>query len=71
MYGLKFCGEPASMRGLADYQPPKQDVIPRTQGRLRFNERVFFALVEARERIEAWRHDYNHLRPDRTAISAH
>jgi putative transposase len=27
------------------------------------NEHVFLTLAEARETIEAWRHDYNHLRP--------
>ena len=27
------------------------------------NEHVFLSLAEARETIEAWRHDYNHLRP--------
>jgi putative transposase len=27
------------------------------------NEHVFLTLAEAREIIEAWRHDYNHLRP--------
>ena len=28
-----------------------------------FNEHVFLTLAEARETIEAWRQDYNHLRP--------
>ena len=27
------------------------------------NEHVFLSLAEARATIEAWRHDYNHLRP--------
>ncbi len=27
------------------------------------NEHVFLTLAQARETIEAWRHDYNHLRP--------
>ena len=27
-----------------------------------FNEHVFLSLKETRETIEAWRHDYNHLR---------
>ena len=27
------------------------------------NEQVFLTLAEARETIEAWRHDYNHMRP--------
>jgi putative transposase len=27
------------------------------------NEYVFTSLAEARAIIEAWRHDYNHLRP--------
>jgi putative transposase len=27
------------------------------------NEHVFLTLAEARETVEAWRHDYNHLRP--------
>ena len=27
------------------------------------NEHVFLTLAEARETIEAWRHDYNHMRP--------
>src|SRR5690242_8347494 len=27
------------------------------------NEHVFLTLAEARETIEAWRYDYNHLRP--------
>jgi len=27
------------------------------------NEHVFFSLAEARQTIEAWRYDYNHLRP--------
>ena len=27
------------------------------------NEHVFLSLAEARTIIEAWRHDYNHLRP--------
>lgn len=27
------------------------------------NEHVFLTLAEARQTIEAWRHDYNHLRP--------
>ena len=27
------------------------------------NEHVFLSLAEARETIEAWRHDYNHRRP--------
>ena len=53
----------AADRRLADYQPAKQDVTPRTQAGLRFNEHVFFTLAEAGETIEAWRHDYNHLRP--------
>ncbi len=29
----------------------------------RLNEHVFLTLAEAPETIEAWRHDYNHLRP--------
>jgi putative transposase len=27
------------------------------------NEHVFLSLAEARQTIEAWRYDYNHLRP--------
>jgi len=27
------------------------------------NVQVFLTLAEARETIEAWRHDYNHVRP--------
>jgi putative transposase len=27
------------------------------------NEHVFLTLAEARQTIEAWRHDYNHNRP--------
>ena len=27
------------------------------------NEHVFLTLAEARETVEVWRHDYNHLRP--------
>jgi transposase InsO family protein len=27
------------------------------------NEHVFLTLAEARETIETWRYDYNHLRP--------
>src|SRR5229473_8662608 len=46
---------------------PVQNVfIESFNSRLRdecLNEHVFLTLAEARETIEAWRHDYNHLRP--------
>src|SRR5216683_1722354 len=46
---------------------PVQNVfIESFNSRLRdecLNEHVFLTLAEAREIIEAWRHDYNHVRP--------
>jgi putative transposase len=35
-------------------------------GKLRdecLNSEVFFSIADAREKLERWRHDYNHLRP--------
>jgi putative transposase len=40
--------------------------IPSFNSKLRdecLNEHVFLNLAEARQTIEAWRYDYNHLRP--------
>lgn len=47
-------------------QPVQNAFIESFNSRLRdecLNEHVFVRLSEAREIIEAWRHDYNHVRP--------
>jgi putative transposase len=47
-------------------KPVQNAFIESFNSRLRdecLNEHVFVSLSEAREIIEAWRHDYNHLRP--------
>ena len=47
-------------------KPIQNAFIESFNSRLRdecLNEHVFLSLAEARETIEAWRHDYNHLRP--------
>jgi putative transposase len=47
-------------------KPVQNAFIESFNSRLRdecLNEHVFLTLAEARETIEAWRHDYNHLRP--------
>jgi len=47
-------------------KPVQNAFIESFNGRLRdecLNEQVFVNLAEAREIIEAWRHDYNHVRP--------
>jgi putative transposase len=47
-------------------KPVQNAFIESFNSRLRdecLNEHVFLTLVEAREIIEAWRHDYNHVRP--------
>ena len=46
-------------------KPVQNAFIESFNSRLRdecLNEHVFLTLAEARETIEAWRHDYNHLR---------
>jgi putative transposase len=46
--------------------PVQNAFIESFNSRLRdecLNEHVFLTLAEARATIEAWRHDYNHLRP--------
>jgi putative transposase len=47
-------------------KPVQNAFIESFNSRLRdecLNEHVFLSLTEARQIIEAWRHDYNHLRP--------
>jgi putative transposase len=47
-------------------KPVQNAFIESFNSRLRdecLNEHVFLTLAEARETIETWRHDYNHLRP--------
>jgi putative transposase len=47
-------------------KPVQNAFIESFNSRLRdecLNEHVFLTLMEARETIEAWRHDYNHSRP--------
>jgi putative transposase len=47
-------------------KPVQNAFIESFNSRLRdecLNEHVFLTLAEARETIEAWRHDYNHMRP--------
>ena len=47
-------------------KPVQNAFIESFNSRLRdecLNEHVFLTLAEARETIEAWRHDYNHSRP--------
>ena len=47
-------------------KPVQNAFIASFNSRLRdecLNEHVFVSLSEAREIIEAWRHDYNHVRP--------
>jgi putative transposase len=47
-------------------KPVQNAFVESFNSRLRdecLNEHVFLTLTEARETIEAWRHDYNHLRP--------
>jgi putative transposase len=47
-------------------KPVQNAFIESFNSRLRdecLNEQVFLSLAEARETIEAWRYDYNHLRP--------
>jgi putative transposase len=47
-------------------KPVQNAFIESFNSRLRdecLNEHVFLTLAEARETIEAWRHDYNHVRP--------
>jgi putative transposase len=47
-------------------KPVQNAFIESFNSRLRdecLNEHLFLSLTEARETIEAWRHDYNHLRP--------
>jgi putative transposase len=57
---------------LTDFQVPGEPLLIRLGSRSVFNSRlrdeclnehVFLTLAEARGTIEAWRHDYNHLRP--------
>jgi putative transposase len=47
-------------------KPVQNAFVESFNGRLRdecLNEPVFFSLAEARQIIESWRYDYNHLRP--------
>jgi putative transposase len=47
-------------------QPVQNAFVESFNSKLRdecLNEHVFLTLAEAREMIEAWRHDYNHCRP--------
>jgi len=47
-------------------KPVKNAFVESFNGRLRdecLNEHVFLSLAEARQIIESWRYDYNHLRP--------
>jgi putative transposase len=47
-------------------KPVQNAFVESFNGKLRdecLNEYVFSSLAEARTIIEAWRHDYNHLRP--------
>jgi putative transposase len=47
-------------------KPVQNAFVESFNGRLRdecLNEHVFLSLAEARQIIESWRYDYNHLRP--------
>ncbi len=47
-------------------RPVENGYIESFNGRLRdecLNVEVFFTVIEAREKLEHWRHDYNHQRP--------
>jgi putative transposase len=47
-------------------KPVQNAFVESFNSRLRdecLNEHVFVSLSEAREIVEAWRHDYNHVRP--------
>jgi putative transposase len=47
-------------------KPVQNAFVESFNGRLRdecLNEHVFFSLAEARQIIESWRYDFNHLRP--------
>jgi putative transposase len=50
-------------------KPMQNAFVESFNSRLRdegLNQHVFLTLAEARETIEAWRYDYNHLRPHRS-----
>ena len=54
-------------------KPVQNPFIESFNSRLRdecLNEHVFLSLAEARQTIEAWRYDYNHLRPHGIAEAA-
>ena len=47
-------------------KPVENGFIESFNGKLRdecLNSEVFFNIADAREKLERWRHDYNHLRP--------
>jgi putative transposase len=47
-------------------RPVENGYIESFDGRLRdecLNVEIFFTVIEAREKLERWRHDYNHQRP--------
>jgi transposase InsO family protein len=47
-------------------KPVENGFIESFNGKLRdecLNSEVFLSIADAREKLERWRHDYNHLRP--------
>ena len=59
-------GQPRGWHYIQPGKPVQNAFIESFNSKLRdecLNEHVFASLVEAREIIEAWRHDYNYFRP--------
>jgi putative transposase len=63
---LRWASDRVAWHYIQPGKPVQNAFIESFNSRLRdecLNEHVFVSLNEAREIIEAWRHDYNHVRP--------
>ena len=63
---LRWAAERVSWHDIQPGKPVQNAFIESFNSKLRdecLNEHFFFGLAEARHRIEAWRQDYNQLRP--------
>jgi putative transposase len=63
---LQWVSDPVRWHYIEPGKPVQNAFIESFNSRLRdecLNEQLFGSLAEARQIIEAWRHDYNHLRP--------
>jgi putative transposase len=63
---LKWAADRLAWHYIQPGKPMQNTFVERFNSKLRdecLNERVFASLAEAPQLINAWRHDYNYLRP--------